>query len=556
MVIALLALVLVASACGSSSKSTTGGGGATNDNTNKDFGGDLVELGTFVGGPPEHIDPALNTTLDAYQVINALYDGLTEIDASDPNNPTLKPLVAESFTPNADATVWTFKIKQGQMFSNGEAIKPSSFLRAWNRASEPKFAGDYSYLMNFIKGGKERLGYKGNGTPPPLDVKADDANMTLTTTLAAPYANWPTVAGFQLFMPMPSAVDSLKDQNSWENGLEIGNGPYMLAKPRTDEEIDLKRNPNWQGDIFGNKKATLDTIEFKISKDPETAYSAMEAGEGGDANIPPGKSKEADSKYKTTLSNHILGSYYYQFNWKDPNIGGPANVDFRRAVSMGINRQEINDAVYEGTRTNSDGLTPPGIPGYKPHICPVYCVYNVDQAKAALQKWKDAGHSQKSPLKVDFNTGAGHENVVQIIVDDLKQIGIQAVADPIDTETYFTKLSDGACNFCRAGWYADYPTYDNFSYDLFSTDAIGGNNNGYYSNPEYDKLVAEAKATTDTAKADADYQKAEDIMLNQDMATVPINWYNGDYVYNPEVITKFPQNNLGLILWEQVTVKH
>ncbi len=128
-------------------------------------------------------------------------------------------------------------------------ITPTSFSRAWERASNPDFAGDYSYLFNFIKGGKEKLA----GTAQTLEgVKADDASMTLTVTLAAPYSNFDAVAGFQLFLPMPSDVEKLSSQNDWENGMMIGNGPYMLEKPRTDTEIDLVKNPKWAGDIYGN----------------------------------------------------------------------------------------------------------------------------------------------------------------------------------------------------------------------------------------------------------------------------------------------------------------
>jgi oligopeptide transport system substrate-binding protein len=111
-----------------------------------------------------------------------------------------------------------------------------------------------------------------------------------------------------------------------------------------------------------------------------------------------------------------------------------------------------------------------------------------------------------------------------------------------------------ACVFCRGGWYADYPTYDNFSYDQFGTEAIGGNNHGQYSNPEYDDLVAQAKSEPDPEAAGELYRQAEQILLNEDVATVPINWYQGDYVYNPETVTNFPQSNLGLIAWELVTV--
>ena len=168
-------------------------------------GGEFIDLGTFVGDPPEHIDPALNTTLDGFQVTNALYDGLTEIDFTDPENPELKGIVAESWEGNDDATEYVFTIKEGLEFSNGEPVLPSSFKYAWERASDPDFAGDYSYLFNFLEGGAEKL----DGTAEEITgVVADDDAMTLTTTLSAPYANWPTVAGFQLFYPMPEEAAS------------------------------------------------------------------------------------------------------------------------------------------------------------------------------------------------------------------------------------------------------------------------------------------------------------------------------------------------------------
>ena len=88
-------------------------------------------------------------------------------------------------------------------------------MRAWERASDPDFAGHYSYLCNFLEGGKEKL--DGDGRDTISGITADDDAMTLTTKLSAPYANWPTVAGFQLFYPMPEAVDQLTDQNDWEN---------------------------------------------------------------------------------------------------------------------------------------------------------------------------------------------------------------------------------------------------------------------------------------------------------------------------------------------------
>ena len=98
-------------------------------------GGEIIDGGTFPVGPPDHIDPALNTELNSFQFINAVFDGLTEIDDSDPENIVIVPHLAESFESNEDATVWTFVVKEGQQFSDGEPILPSTFKRSWERAA-------------------------------------------------------------------------------------------------------------------------------------------------------------------------------------------------------------------------------------------------------------------------------------------------------------------------------------------------------------------------------------------------------------------------------------
>ncbi len=363
----LVAFMLIVAACGGDD---SGDDAASNDTSGESdvattAGGDFVDLGTFVGDPPEHIDPALNSTLDAYQVVNPLYDGLTDIDASDPDNPVIVPDVAESYEANEDASVWTFTIREGEQFSTGEPVLPSSFTRAWNRAAQPDFAGDYSYLIgSFIEGGQAVL----DGEADEISgVVADDDAMTLEVTLTEPYANFDAVAGFQLFMPMPSEVDDLANQNDWENGIMIGNGPYIMSAPRTDQEIALAKNPEYDGDYNGDTwDDRLDTITFRVSADPDTSYNSFEAGEGDNANIPPARTAEADQNYGTTLDVPILGSYHYVFNFRDPRVGGDENLLFRQAISQAIDREEINAAVYDGSRTTSTGITPEGIPGSGP----------------------------------------------------------------------------------------------------------------------------------------------------------------------------------------------
>jgi ABC-type transport system substrate-binding protein len=541
-------LALIGAACGGDDSDSGDVSSDDSSSSEGEPGGELIDGGTLVGDPPEHIDPALNVTLDAYQIVNALYDGLTEVDYSDPENPEVVGLVAESFEPNDDATEWTFTIKDGLTFSDGTPVLPSSFVRAWERASNPDFAGDYSYLFSFIEGGQEKL----DGEAETLaGVTADDDAMTLTVQMSEPYSNFPAVAGFQLFFPMPEAVDDLADQNDWENGDMIGNGPFKLEAPRTDEEIVLVRNDEWGGDIYGNTSATLDKITFLVSPDVDTAYNALEAGETDTAVIAPGRVQQAENDYATTLDVGVIANTYFEIKQDNPVVGGPENKLLRQAISLAIDRDEINEAVYEGSRPPADGITPPGIPGYEAGLCE-NCSYDPDAAQQAYDDWKAEGNEITEPIKIQLDNDGQWDSMVQIIVDNLDAIGIPAVAEPLDDETYFTQLSDGACVICRSGWYADYPTYDNFMFDLFSTGS--GNNHGFYSNEEFDAKVAEAKAETDPDAQAALFREAEQILLNEDIGVIPINFTPGDQIYNPETVTNFPQSPLGIISYELVTV--
>jgi oligopeptide transport system substrate-binding protein len=551
----ILGLSLVAAACGGDDDDEGADeGGATEDQAEGVQGGDLVDLSTFGQGPGEHIDPALSTTVSESQVGESLYDGLTKVDYSDMENPVVRGLVAESWEPNEDATEWTFTVRDELFFSDGTQVLPSSFKRAFERASEPEFAGDYSYLFSFFEGGQEKL----DGAADEISgVVADDDEMTLTTTLSAPYANFDAVIGFKLFAPMPEAVEELTDQNEWENGVMIGNGPFMMDAPRNDQEIVLVANPEWDGTKYDEElglpeQPFLDSVTYRVSVDEDTAYNAFEAGEGLVTQFVAGRYQEAIDNYATTIDEPVLGVYYFQINDRDPRIGGEENKLLRQAISQAIDREEINEAVYEGSRTTATGITPEGIPGFEEGLCE-FCAYDVEAAQAAYDEWQGAGNSLTEPLPIQFNADAGHEPVVQIMIDNLDQIGIPATGEPIPSETYFGQMAEGACVICRSGWIADYPTYDNFMFDLFDTTALDGNNYGY-SNEEFDGLLADAKETTDADEAADLFHQAEQILLNDDIGTIPINWYRGEYVYNPDEVANLQQDPDLHIEWETVSL--
>jgi oligopeptide transport system substrate-binding protein len=549
LLVVLLAMSLVAAACSDDDDDPEVGG--SEDVSSSEAGGEVVDLGTFAAGAPESLDPALNNNVEAYSVINALYDGLTDVDASDPNEATVQPLVAESYEVSDDGLTYTFTIREDAEFSNGEAVLPSSFVRGWERASDPELAGPYSNLFALIEGGQAKL----DGEADSISgVTADDDERTLTVELAQPYASFDVVSGFQVFYPMPEAVEELEDQSTWGRTEMIGNGPFKLDGAPGEREIVLVRNDRWGGSVAGAEEAMLDKITFKVSESVDAAFDAFEAKEGDVGPIPPDRAKDVEEQYGNTLDVALLSSYMFQIGWEDPVLGGKDNAKLREAISLAIDREEINEAVYSGSRIPATGITPPGIPGFERGICK-FCERDLDAAKDAFEAWQAEGNRLTEPIKLQVNADAGHEDALQLMVDHLQEIGIEAVAETPAVEAYQELLGSGGCVICRWNWVADYPTYDNFLFDNFHSSSAPAPNFGNFADPAFDELVDEGRATRDPAERAELFRKAEDLLLNEDVAAIPMFWGRGGYAYDETKIDHFVQTNFGLVLWEEVTKK-
>ena len=558
----LFAISFVAVSCGQSKSSGSGSGttavAATEScgkltNDPAPDGGQLIDYAQLNdAGTNTSFDPSVVQSLDESQVTSAVWDGLTDFDFTDKCNAVLKPDVASKWTSNADATQFVFTLKSGEKFSNGDPVLPSSFKLGWERMGNPLTASPYGYLIENIKGGKDFEA----GTTKTLDaIKADDQNMTLTVDLEKPNADFPAIVSMQEWSPIDKAdFDKVQYTVGWGKGITIGNGPYMIQKA-DDQSVVLVPNPHWSGDVYGTKKVHLSKITFMISQDVNSAYQAFASGQGANATIPQGQYKAVIAQYpnSNTVKSPTLGTYYFDFGFNDPQLGGAANLKLRQAISLAIDRDEINQKVYEGTRVISTGITPPGIPGFKKDLCQ-YCKTDTAEAKKLYNEWTAAGGKLTKPITMQYNPGGGHESVVQIIQANLKQVlGIDSTPAPI-TEHYFRDIAKpGACVLCRSGWYADYPTYGNFMVDLFSKAAVGGNNFGGFDDPKFEDLIAKAQAETDAVKRGDLYNQAEQYLLNDQTAAVPLNWYTGDQVYRN--LINFDQPPLGQILWQRVGIK-
>ena len=528
--VALLAgLAMLAVACGSSAK--TGGGPAPTTGAGKPvIGGTLIDLQNFIGGDPDHLDPALSSVLSDSQPAWLMFEPLT---ITDPVTGALKPGVATTWSANANDTVWTFHLRK-EHFSNGMQVMPSDFKYAWERVNAKSFGSTLTTYMVIIKGAMEMEA----GTATSLSgVVADDAAMSLTVTTTSPYSVLPQLVSYLAFAPVPKQVVSVLPNygKDWEKGVMIGNGPFAQASALV-HNVDLKmvRNETYDGAL--GHKAYLDGIDFRITKDVNTAFTAFQAGQGMTTGIPPGQYTAVKQQYGDGVKDStILGTYYWTFNLKDPQLGGAQNVKLREAIALAIDKDAINNSVYNGSRVVATEFTPPGIPGYQAGLNN-FPGRDLNKAKAALAAWEAATGKKASsltPLKLNFNAGHGHENVATIVQANLKEIGVPSVLAPSPQTTYFDDMEAGKGTFVRAGWIWDFTAYDDGIYYNFYTKAF--NNITGYSNPDFDKLMNEARASTDPATQNSKFHQAEQLLLNKDVVVVPLNWYRAAVIVSSKV---------------------
>jgi len=533
---AVLAIGLIASVGlgGCAPKQTGGETPASNEPTK---GGTL----SYYVGDIAYIDPYNMQESEGTQVGQSIFDSLTAFDPLDPTK--VLPAAAESWQANEDATVWTFKLNPNGKFSDGTPVKASDFIYAWNRIANPETKNTstkevdpsiLSYHLAAIAGTDDA----GNATAIS-GVKAID-DLTLEVTLKYSFADFEYVVAHPALAPVPQKyVEEGVDFNGEKvafGDMPVGNGPFKMSEPwKRDQYIKVVQNENYYGD-----KPFVDGIDFKIFKDPNTAYTEFEAGNLDFTQIGEGKIKDAVTKYGESENGYtvnpgkqvLLGAenatYYLVVNLKNKDM---QNLDLRKAISLAINRQAICDLALEGTRDPADNVVPPGIAGYQAGVWE-FAKYDKAAAEQALTDAGFAGGKGAPEITITYNNDGGHEKIMQLVQADLEAIGLKVAFDTADFPNTLKKYDAGDFEIGRLGWIADYPIMDNFLYPLFTTGA--GDNKSSYSNKTVDETINAARATLDSAARISKYQEA-DKTIGADLPVLPIMFYRHHHVGSDRV---------------------
>jgi oligopeptide transport system substrate-binding protein len=506
-------IALAATACG--------GSGDKKDDAGK--GGGTFRLGIT---EPTAIDPYNTQESEGALVAHNLFTGLY---SATPDG-KLKPALAESFNTSDDGKTWTFKIKAGTKFTNGEVVDAEAFIRGWTRTVAKASASDVAYPMDGIVGYKELNG----GTSEKFaGLSAPDAN-TLKVELSAPDFEFDKKTVHTAFSPVPKAAGAAT--NKAYNDAPIGNGPFkMEGSWQHNKSITMVRN-----DDYGLEKAKLDKVEISILNSANAAtleYQGYQSGTFDWARMPTPQMPVAKAKYqakKQWIEADTSGiNYLVAFNQTAPLN----NADARKAISYAIDRDAIAKGVFQGMQKPATSVLPPSFADtYQDGVCTSCLKQDKDKAKEYAAK---GNLKPGTVLDFGYNTGGGHEEWVQAVAQQLKDVlGLEVKLNGKPFKEALAQQQDKATGgIWRSAWGADYPTPDNFLFPLLDTGSINedpatgkaqGDNRGRYSNPKFDELITKARGTKDPAARAAVYKEAEKIAVNDDQALIPL-WKRTQY---------------------------
>jgi len=460
-------------------------------------------------GSPDGFDPALytsGTTFDASS--RQIYNKLVEFDRG---TTVIAPALAESYTVSEDGLEYTFKLRPGVKFHTTEYFTPSRDLNA----NDVVFSFDRQRLAdnpyNQVSGGTWEY-FSAMSMPDLIEsVEAVD-ELTVKFNLTRPEA--PMIAN--LGMDFASIVSeeyamSLLEAGTPEllNQQPVGTGPFKFVGYQKDAVIRFQaHNEYWAG------KADVDNLVFAITPDNSVGYQKLRAGEChvlGYPNPADVESMQADSDLQV-LEQEGLNVGYLAYN---TTVAPFDNVNVRKALNMGINKQAILDAVFQGSGKAAKNPIPPTIWSYNDAV--VDDAYDPEKAKAMLAAEGVENLKMEiwaMPVVRPYNPNA--RRMAEVMQEDFSKIGVEVEIVSYEWGEYL-KLSKelDRAGAVLLGWTGDNGDPDNFLAVLLGCDAVGGSNRAQWCHEPFDDLLKQAKVVSDQAERTKLYEQAQVVFKEQ-----------------------------------------
>lgn len=520
----LLALALGAAACGSDDEDSPNAGGTSAPAATSASApaGNSTAIITANGTEPENpLIPADSNEVGGGRILQQLFTGLVSYDA---DGKTVNE-VADSITANADATIFTVKLKTDWTFTNGEKITAKTFVDSWNFGALATNANQSASFFEPIKGyldvhpADPTPDNEDDPLPKPTTTAmsglkvVDDA--TFTIELTAPSSSFPARLGYTAFSPMPSAA--IADPKTYGEA-PIGNGPYKMdGKWEHNTQIKTVVNPDYKG----SKKPKNGGVINKFYASPEAGYADLQADNLDVLDQIP---DDAVATFESDLGDRAINQpagilQTISFPLYKAEFKGANAAKVRQALSMAIDRKTITEKIFNNTRQPATDFSSPVVDGHSTDICGKVCEYDPVAAKALLT---EAGGLPGNKITLTTNADGPHKAWTEAVCNGLKlDLGIDCTTTPVPVFANFRKAVNGRqmTGMFRTGWQMDYPALENFLTPIYVTGA--SSNDSVYANKAFDTLISEASSAGDPAAAIAKFQEAEKLLV-ADLPAIPL----------------------------------
>ncbi len=436
---------------------------------------------------PSSIDPQLTTDVPGGTVDELILEGLLR---KDKNGKSVAGL-AEKWEKSEDGLVWTFHLRDGLKWSNGDPITANDFKAGWIRALNPDTAAPNVSMMFVIKNGENYNAKKVSENEVGIKVVDDK---TLQVTLESPTPYFDDLLTFKSFMPLNQKYyNEVKEKYFTEAKYTISNGPYIMENWTRGSELTFKKNPNyWDA---GNVKT--DNVVLKIIP-TDSAVNAFKNKEVDVTAISFEQAKEFAGKPELVKADDG-GMYYLLFNTNE-NVFKNAKV--RRALTMAINREELVNKVLEGSEKTAKAFTPTGIglngleKDFAQEVATDQPKFNVEEAKKLLAEGlREEGLSELPRFELLFNNVGSRKAIAEYIQESLRNnLGADVELDMVSGEERTNRTKKRDYQVSLQNWVGDF--LDPITYlDLF--DSTNANNRGDFKNARYDELTKIVKSSAD-----------------------------------------------------------
>lgn len=439
------------------------------------------------------LDPGVSFDGQSPLIWRGVYEALLAYKG---NTVEIVPELAESYSISDDRLTYTFKIRKGIKFTDGETLDAAAVK--YNIERQIKIKQGIAYALGPIKTME---------TP-------DDSTVVLHLSapsdgLLSAFAGMYTVK-----MISPKAIKEHEKDNdgaqAWLRDHMVGTGPFMLKNYTQSQQAVLERNPNywrgWDGNHFSR-------VIIKYIHEPSTERLLLEQGEIDVALFLPDDVVESlDGKPGITVTNVPSLNLYYLVL---PSKKGPtANVKVRQAIAYGFNYDVFVKDILRGKAKQAHGPIPSNFIGFAADTP----AYNYDPAKAK-QMLAEAGYPNGGfTIKFTYETGYFWKRPLgELFQSNMKDLGIKVEIQELSPSAWAGLLSnpDTADHAFGLVWWPTLATPYDYMWSIFDTAAQGsaGYNWGYYSNPKLDKLLDTASAEPDDAKRFALYGEAQKLLV-------------------------------------------